>query len=60
MLQFLAGGRGSEGWVVDAPAHLGIFFRTEAVGRGRLHGGQDGLQNNLQGREGTQSLLGPG
>lgn len=49
---------GSEGGVVNAAGHLGIFLRPEAVGRGRLHGSQDGLQNNLQGKEGTQSFLG--
>lgn len=39
----------SEGWVVDASVYPRIFFRPEAVGRGRLHGGQaqDWLQNNL-------------
>lgn len=47
----------SEGWVVDASVYPRIFFRPEAVGRGRLHGGQaqDWLQNNLQGKEGTES-----
>lgn len=49
--------RGSEGWVVNAPPHPSIHFRAEAVGRGRLCGRQDqgGLQNNLQGKEGTGS-----
>lgn len=55
---FLAGG-GSEDRVVYAPVDSRIFFRPEAVGRGWLCGRQtqDRLQNNLQGKERTQSLL---
>lgn len=55
MTGFQAGG-GSEGGVVDASAKPSIFFRPEAVGRGWLQGRQtqDRLQNNLQGKEGTQ------
>lgn len=56
---FQAGGS-SEGWVVDASVYPRIFFRPEAVGRGWLHGGQaqDWLQNNLQGKEETESSYG--
>lgn len=55
MTGFQAGG-GSEGGAVDASSHPGIFFRPEAVGRGRLQGRQtqNRLQNNLQGKEETQ------
>lgn len=55
---FHAGG-GLEGWVVYGPVDSRIFFRPEAVGRGWLGGRQtqDGLQNNLQGKEGTQRFL---
>lgn len=56
ILQFQEGG-GSEGWVVDAPGHPRVLLRHEAVGRGWLHGGQNRLQNDLQVKEGTQSLL---
>lgn len=56
MTRFQAGG-GSEGGVVDAAAHPGVFFGPEAVGRGWLHGRQthDGLQDNLQGKQGTET-----
>ena len=55
---FQAGG-GSEGWVVDASACPGVFFRPAAVWRGWLRGrqAQFRLQNNLQGDGGTQGLL---
>ena len=45
---FQAGG-GSEGWVVDASACPGVFFRPAAVWRGWLRGrqAQFRLQNNL-------------
>lgn len=43
------GGGGSEGWVVDASACPGVFFRPAAVWRGWLRGrqAQFRLQNNL-------------
>lgn len=45
----------SEGRVVDAPVHPPTSFRPEAIGRGRLSGGQVlvRLQNDLQGEEGS-------